>query len=192
MRVSALIVTHPNPTIGSVGIHKSLPGSASTWSATHVRSGLRITRGDTRKSLVEEMTTREFTESQLAIVAAAADAPEMEETTPPAPHKEARKSVGLDPIVDAVASLVELNDQERKAVRDALSSRSGRLKASAPVEPWAKAAWNAMQPNPWKFQVASVMFLPDGPRAFHDRLAKFKWPVALDKDLETLKRLGVA
>jgi len=192
MRVSALVVTHPHPTIGAVGIHKSLPGSASTWSATHVRSGLRITRGDTRKSLVEEMTTREFTDSQLAIVAAAADAPEMEETTPPAPQKETRKSVDLDPIIDAVNQVVTLSDRERKAVRDALSSRSGRLKASAPVESWAKAAWNGLQPNPWKFQVASVMFLPDGPRAFHDRLSEFKWPVALDKDIESLTRMGVA
>ena len=192
MRVEALVLTHPHPTIGAVGFHKSLVGADKPWSATHVRSGRRFTQGKTRKGLVDEVMAREFTDDQLKIVAEAPDAPPMQEDTPPALMREARKRIDLDAIVDAVDAVVPLNERERKAVRDALSSRSGRLKAKAPVESWAKAAWNGLQPNPWKTQIGAFFFLPDQERALLDRLSKHTWPDCLDKDLQTLKRFGVA
>ena len=83
----------------------------------------------------------------------------------PCQNRNQRRALDIDAIVEAVNQVVTLSDRERKAVRDALSSRSGKLKANAPVESWAKAAWNGLQPNPWKLQIGAMMFLPDEERA---------------------------
>ena len=187
--VPASIIVHPNPVIEEVGIHKTVGGR--DWSITHVRTGRRFLSRPTRKAAIAWAGEFNLTDEQTEILKRTESAPPLKDANP-LPKPEPKTRPDIDAIIDAVSQVVTLNDRERKAVRDALSSRSGRLKASAPVESWAKAAWNGLQPNPWKLQVASVMFLPDGPRAFHDRLSEFKWPVALDKDIEALSRMGVA
>lgn len=187
--VPATIIVHPNPAIGEVGIHKTVGGR--DWSITHVRTGRRFLARSTRKAAIAWVEEFNLTDEQTEILKRTESAPPLEEANP-LPKPEPKTRPDIDAIVDAVNQVVTLSDRERKAVRDALSSRSGRLKASAPVESWAKAAWNGLQPNPWKTQVGALMFLPDEERSLWNRLSKHTWPVALDKDIETLKRLGVA
>jgi len=187
--VPATIVTHPHPTIGEVGIHKTVGGR--DWSITHVRTGRRFLSRTTRKAAIAWAEDFSLTEEQTEILKRTESAPPLEEANP-LPKPEPKTRPDIDAIVDAVNQVVTLSDRERKAVRDALSSRSGRLKASAPVESWAKAAWNGLQPNPWKIQIGAMMFLPDEERSLLNRLSKHTWPVALDKDIEALSRMGVA
>jgi len=187
--VPATIVTHQNPVIGEVGIHKTVGGR--DWSITHVRTGRRFLSRPTRKAAIEWAEDFSLTEEQTEILKRTESAPPLEEANP-LPKTEPKTRPDIDAIIDAVNQVVPLNERERKAVRDALSSRSGRLKANAPVESWAKAAWNGLQPNPWKTQVGALMFLPDEERSLWNRLSKHTWPVALDKDIEALTRMGVA
>jgi len=187
--VPATIIVHPIPAIGEVGIHKTVGGR--DWSISHVRTGRRFLRHPTRKAAIAWAGDFSLTEEQTEILRRTESAPPLEEANP-LPKPEPKTRPDLEAIVDAVNQVVTLSDRERKAVRDALSSRSGRLKANAPVESWAKAAWNGLQPNPWKTQVGALMFLPDEERSLWSRLSTHTWPVALDKDIEALSRMGVA
>ena len=108
-----------------------------------------------------------------------------------APVKETTLPADIDGIVKLIGDRVDLNEGERLAVRNALNSRTGRLKAKAPSDDWSKAAWNGLNPNPWKIQF-SACFLRGEPAALLSKLSKHSWPVALDKDLSTLRALGVA
>ena len=187
--VPATIIVHPNPAIGEVGIHKTVGGR--DWSITHVRTGRRFLSRPTRKAAIAWAEEFNLTEGQIEILKGTESAPPLEEANP-LPKPESKPRPDIDAIVDAVNQVVTLSDRERKAVRDALSSRSGKLKANAPVESWAKAAWNGLQPNPWKIQIGALMLLPKEERSLCNRLSEHAWPVALDKDIEALTRMGVA
>lgn len=76
------------------------------------------------------------------------------------------------------------------AIVSALSSRTGRLKAKAPADDLGKAAWNGLQPNPWKVQFGSC-FLRGEAAEILAHLAKHAWPAWLDSDAKALQDLGV-
>ena len=61
-------------------------------------------------------------------------------------------------------------------------------------DPWAFAAWAGIQPN--KYKAASctgsfMLYLDSECQQFVLDLRKVRWPMALDKDAETLSGLGV-
>jgi hypothetical protein len=182
-----------------LAIHRSFI-HASKWTVTERTTGRTLARGTTRKAAIAAAAAlAERGETALRqLVAAYPVAPPPETVEPLSlPMPKAAKRVNLDPIIDAIAdNMVRhtdrgLDDRERAAVRSALSTTTGRLKASAPSEDWGKAAWNGLQPNAWKVQWSACWIAADA-REFLRRLASVPWPAALDKDLDALRRMGVA
>jgi hypothetical protein len=100
-------------------------------------------------------------------------------------------------IVKAIAARAELNDSEIEAVWRALTSNgrhTGRLLAKAPsrhIDALANAAWNGLQPNPWKVQPTTLLFADGLAKDLLLKLAKHAWPAYLDRDAAALKALNV-
>lgn len=179
----------------SCGVHRSIKNTG--WAVTVVGVGiaLAVVTGQTKQyviNLATERVERAGAESVKAQLAALPLAPAVE-TLPKweAPVKEPALKADIDTIVKTIGDVVNLNEGERLAVRNALNSRTGQLKAKAPSDDWSKAAWNGLQPNAWKIQF-SACFLRGEPADLLSKLSKHSWPVALDKDLHTLRKLGVA
>lgn len=179
----------------SFGIHRTL--NKSGWSCTHIPSGLALainakSKEHARSVVVTKINCHGLERFEALI--AKHPAPPSVDTLElyKAPVREETPTVDLRKLVDAIAGAVGgLSEQEAQAVRSALSSRTGRLKSKAPSDDWGKAAWNGLQPNAWKIQF-SACFLRGDAAEFMTRLSKVAWPAALDKDLHTLRKLGVA
>jgi hypothetical protein len=176
------------------GVHKT-PGK-SGWTVTELSTGIALSKSSISRSEVVNLTLNRLetaglnlVHSQLAKLPKAPAAETLEAYVEP--PKETVIPADIDGIVRLIAQRAELNQQETDAVRHALNSRTGRLKAKAPSDDWGKAAWNGLQPNAWKVQF-SACWLRGEPADLLSKLAKFTWPVALDKDLSTLRALGVA
>ena len=179
----------------TIGVHRSVKGSG--WAATFVGKAIAaaVISGGTKQAVLDLATSR-IERAGASVVQAKLDAlPDAEplEGLPrwEAPVKVTVETANIDGIVKIIGDRVDLNDGERLAVRNALNSRTGRLKAKAPSDDWSKAAWNGLQPNAWKIQF-SACFLRGEPADLLAKLSKHSWPVALDKDLSTLRALGVA
>ena len=187
------------PKLGLV-IHQSLQGKS--WCITSPRSGLLVVKAETKKACFKafQKLTQRLTESQiLESINAAPAAPPLDSiephTKPPEPKKITRET--LDQIVKAIAKRAELNDSETEAVWRALTCNgphAGRLLAKPPsrhADALANAAWNGLQPNPWKVQPTALLFSDGNARDLLYKLVKFPWPAYLDRDASTLKALNV-
>lgn len=69
----ATIVSHPNPVIGEVGIHKTVGGR--DWSITHVRTGRRFLSRPTRKDAIAWAEDFSLTDEQTEILKRTESAP---------------------------------------------------------------------------------------------------------------------
>ena len=169
------------------------------YAATHTGTGLAVlSRAPSIAACIRDacFLVRAHRESFNYQVAAHPEAPPVEGLPDAAlPAKPApAPPVDLDRLVEIIAERAPADlprDLVLSGIRSALSSRTGRLKSKAPADAWGKAAWNGIQPNAWKIQF-SACFLPAGPAALLTALSRATWPAELDKDLATLRSLGVA
>lgn len=110
----------------------------------------------------------------------------------------------LQAIIDVLTKNgVKFTDSDIQAMQKAFSTRGaykGYLKKNKPngnKEPLAAAAWLAMQPNAYKIGMIALFMMRDEERALFDKLSKLpngetiKYPAMLDKDMESLKKMGV-
>lgn len=90
---------------------------------------------------------------------------------------------------------IELTLPERDAIRGAFSSRGrfkGYLLRHLPNKgEMVRAAWLAMQPNPFKASPFSVFMLSAEARVFYDRLSRIDYPAEIDYDRQALSKWGV-
>lgn len=173
------------------GVHKGLKGG---WVVTELTTGQVFAKGVTKSSARQACSTLLRKHDAGEITARLAK-------SQPAPSPDGldvigdkpatpRRTIDLDALVGQIASVVDLGPVEKLAVKAALSSKTGRLKASAPSDDWGKAAWNGLQPNAFKVQF-SACFLRGGPAELLKKLARINWPDELDKDKAALKGFGV-
>lgn len=91
---------------------------------------------------------------------------------------------------------VDLSAEELEALARCFGKRgkyAGYLTNQAPNSrkfPLANAIWNAIQPNPFKTQMANIMFMPEEVRGTYEKLAKWNYPSWLDLDKERLQEWG--
>jgi len=62
---------------------------------------------------------------------------------------------------------------------------------SAMSDPLAFAAWNGLQPNPYKLSIGGCLFLDAEASTFVRDLSTVKWPASFDKDMSALRGLGL-
>lgn len=93
---------------------------------------------------------------------------------------------------------IQFTDEMRDAVERAFY-RKGKyaqryLLKSPPSyskDPWAFAVWCGVQPNVYKVPMGSCLFLRNDAKELMVALAKYQWPVQLDRDSHGLSNLGV-
>lgn len=164
------------------------------WAGTHIGTGLAaVTRaGSIRECIASTRSAVDNNEQAFQRALQGLPAAPPPEGLPPAEPRLPEPRIDIEPVVLAIVEVLgECSPEEISGIRSALSRKTGRLKERAPSDPWGKAAWNGLQPNAWKIQF-SACFLPPAPAAFLTRLSRHTWPAALDRDLFTLRSLGVA
>lgn len=90
-----------------------------------------------------------------------------------------------------------LTDEQRAAMIRAFSSRGkrrGYLLSRAPsadIDPMGFAAWQGMQPNPYKLSIGGAIMLrePES-REFMRILSRYRFPGCLDYDRDQLEKMG--
>ena len=184
-----------------LAIHKSVTGNG--WSITSPYCGKVIAKGPTAKAArnaLREVLERFGVDRVQFGIDNSPQAPPVEELEPaPAPPAKPPRidhnSIGQ--IVKAIADRAGLNDSETDAVWRALTSKgrnAGRLLSKPPsrqVDELANAAWNGLQPNPWKVQPTTLLFADGAGQDLLNKLVKHAWPSYLDRDAATLKALNV-
>lgn len=170
------------------------------FSAIHEQTGATICKGARARDVISKARDliAHRREAFLASVAnlppaPAADHPSVLSSPSPA------KKVNVENVANAIITATEnwstgsgkpLTDDEKGGILRALSTATGRLKASPPRDPWGRAAWLGIQPNPFKVGVGACLLLPEGPRALLERLSAIPFPASLDKDRDALERMG--
>jgi hypothetical protein len=196
-KVQARLIPDLGPT--PVALHRSLnrPG----WSLTVIECGLVICRGPTQKDCLKNyqtLLTQHSAQEILARVSNAGKAPVSDGL--PGYEKKAPTSNPkwkAENVADAIAARAGLDQVERNAVWRALSKigpNAGRLLKSAPRgydDPLAQAAWNGIQPNPYKVQATCLLFARGDDKILLNKLLAKSWPVWLDSDASALVDLGV-
>ncbi len=196
-KVQARLIPDLGPT--PVALHRTLnrPG----WSLTATACGWVICRGPTQQACLQsyrDLLTQRSEQEILARIAQAGQAPSPASLTQldkRAPSTEPTRAA--NDVSDAIAARAGLNPTEREAVLRALSKagpNTGRLLKKAPSgyeDPLAQAAWNGIQPNPYKVQTSSILFTQGPEEVLLKKLLAKSWPVWLDADASALVDLGV-
>jgi hypothetical protein len=196
-KVQARLIPNLGPT--PVALHRTLnrPG----WSLTATVCGWVICRGPTQQACLQNYRELLTTRSELEILTRVSQ-------VPPAPgpdglalvEKEARNfqpKWAAEDVADAITARAGLTPTEREAVLRALSKAGrtvGRLLKNPPVgyrDSLAQAAWNGLQPNPYKIQTGSILFARGEDEILLKKLLAKTWPVWLDTDAAALVDLGV-
>jgi hypothetical protein len=181
-------------------LHRSVTGKG--WAVTSPRCGQVIAKGPTKaaaEQALREVLQQFGVERVQARIQSAPAAPDpVTLEAPPAPQRPARVDRDqIGQIVKAIAQRAQLTDSEIEAVWRSLASNgkhAGRLLSKPPVlsvDPLANAAWNGLQPNPWKVQPTAVLFANGNAKDLLNKLAEHAWPAFLDRDAAALKALNV-
>ena len=197
-RYSSVQATAHNIDGITVAIHPSLSGAG--FAATDPRTGYAyVSKAKSKRAaldVVRGLVERYGVDGVDAVVSKYPAAPPVGELVEwVTPTKSTKPD--LDAIVAAIAGVVELTDAERAAVRAALSSTSGRLRAKSPSafggpdEQLAAAAWQGLQPNGYKIGVVTVWSLRGPALELYTKLSAKRWPSALDADRAKLEAYGV-
>lgn len=188
----------------TVAVHKSPSNHAKgwCWAVTDPGTGLAFARSNISRQAAVDLAGERITKAgpdavrqKLATTPKAPPVDGLPEWIAQIPEKTTRPD--LDHIVSLVDRVVPLDDNEKVAVKRALSSRSGRLKAKAPSafgdedEQLAAAAWQGLQPNGYKIGIISVISLRGPAAELYAKLSKVRWPSAFDKDRAALEKAGV-
>jgi hypothetical protein len=198
--VQAQLVHDLGPT--PVALHRSI--NHSGWSLTSVHCGFVICRGTTKAKAVahyQHILAHRSPEEVLARIQLRAPAP-CPDSLAEAHLGKPRSSAQQQPssavaVAAAIAERAALTTDEHQAVVRALCKagpNAGRLLAKAPTgyrDPLGQAAWNGLQPNPYKVQTSSILFAGPTEKALLDKLHGKNWPVWLDSDADALVKLGV-
>lgn len=185
------IATYREATIAGLDVlvHPAvLPGTGET--CTDPRTGLSFGGGPAK---VRRTVAHLGLQSVRDYIAGHDDAPAPTEDIPVAPQWSPEDKPKVPEIHTVALAIVHAADAPGswvRAIESALSSRTGRLKAKAPADDLGKAAWNGLQPNPWKVQFGAC-FLRGEAAEILSHLSRFKWPVWLDSDAKALHDLGV-
>lgn len=190
------LVTHKSPSEKTKGY---------CWSVSDPVSGLALARSSTKAgavNLAHERITRAGAWQVKAKLNAENRAPSVDTlevwTPPTAPEKPAKPDITK--IVELIAERVGgLTPEEQEAVRFALNSRTGQLKAKSPSafgdakERLACAAWQGLQPNGFKLGLISTQAVccVQSSKALWEKLSAVRWPAAFDKDKAALVAAGV-
>lgn len=87
---------------------------------------------------------------------------------------------------------ITLTKEELEAIDKAFSTRGktkGFLKAKCPPG-LSGAAWQAIQPNPFKLSFCRCLFFSDTEKELFSKLADIKFPIDLDYDRAILDKCG--
>jgi hypothetical protein len=196
-KVQARLIPDLGPT--PVALHRTLnrPG----WSLTATLCGWVIARGPTQQACLQnyrELLTQRSEKEILDRIAGAGQAPspanltQLDKRTP-----STKPTRAAEDVADAIAARAGLDPVERNAVLRALSKAgptTGRLLKNPPVgyrDSLAQAAWNGIQPNPYKIQASSILFTRGADEILLKKLLAKSWPVWLDADAAALVDLGV-
>jgi len=196
-KVQARLVPDLGPT--PVAVHRTLnrPG----WSLTAVLCGQVIARGPTQQACLRNYQTilsKRSPDEILARVSNASLAPApggLDLVEKPQSREPQRWNAAQ--VADAITARAALTPDEREAVLRALSKagpNTGRLLKNPPVgyrDALASAAWNGIQPNPYKLQLSCVAFARGPEKVLLEKLLAKSWPVWLDADASALVDLGV-
>lgn len=164
-----------------------LPGTGET--CTDPRTGLAFGSPAKARATVKRLGL----DYALAQVACYSDAPAPTDDIPVAEQWGGKTPTAKHDVHTVAAAIVHAADAPGSwipAIVSALSSRTGRLKAKAPADDLGKAAWNGLQPNPWKVQFGAC-FLRGEAAEILAHLAKHAWPAWLDSDAKALQDLSV-
>jgi hypothetical protein len=183
----------------AAALHKAV--GKKGWTVTDPRTGLAFCReyptALAATSRFADLVTRRGEASVQAFLAKHESAPAVETLKAyAAPVKPKAVKADIPAIVEAVHNTVPLTEREQAAVVTALNSRTGQLKAKSPSafgdadEQLACAAWQGLQPNGYKIGTLSCICLRGEARELFDKLAKVRWPAALDKDKAALVAIG--
>ena len=182
-----------------IAVHRSV--NRAGWSLTSTVCGWVIARGPTQRACLQsyrDILTQRSEKEILDRIAGAGQAPspanltQLDKRTPSTKPTRAAKDVA-----DAIAARASLTPDEREAVLRALSKagpNTGRLLKNPPTgyrDPLAQAAWNGIQPNPYKVQTSSILFAQGPEEVLLKKLLAKSWPVWLDADAAALVDLGV-
>jgi hypothetical protein len=195
-KVKGLLVNAPITAV----LHRSVTGKG--WAVTSPYCGQVIAKGPTKaaaeQALLEVLQQFGIERVQARIQSAPAAPDPVTLESPPAPQRPARVDRDqIGQIVKAIAERAQLTDSEIEAVWRSLASNgkhAGRLLSKPPVfsvDPLANAAWNGLQPNPWKIQPTAILFANGNAKDLLNKLAKHAWPAFLDRDAAALKALNV-
>lgn len=180
-----------------VALHRSI--NRQGWSLTSVACGQVLCRAKTKGEVlaryrrVLELRSPEEVLARVAL-APAAPSPDCQRPIDAAVRPHVVSSVD---VADAIAARAGLTADEREAVLRALGkagAHAGKLRKKAPTgytDPLGQAAWNGLQPNPYKVQTSSLLFARGPERALLDKLLAKNWPIWLDADADALVKLGV-
>jgi hypothetical protein len=199
--VQAVLYAHLGPT--PVALHRTV--NRAGWTVTSVACGFAMVHGTTRNKALaayQRVLIDLGPSAVLARVAAEPVAPSPDSLRPaptkrPKPKAAPANGGNAVAVAYAVAERAHLTVAERDAVLRALCKsgpNAGRLLAQAPArykDPLAQAAWNGLQPNPYKIQPSCVLWAAPAERALLDKLVPKNWPVWLDSDAHALVDLGV-
>jgi hypothetical protein len=181
-----------------VALHRTI--NRQGWSLTSVACGFVICRGATKaKALAgyQHILTHRSPEEVLARIQSRPAAPVPDCLRAVEPTAVRPPVISSVDVADAIAARAGLTAEEREAVLRALGkagAHSGKLRKKAPVgytDPLGQAAWNGLQPNPYKVQTSSLLFARGPERALLDKLLAKNWPIWLDADADALVKLGV-
>ena len=177
--------------LGRVGIHKSLK-SPRKWTVTVLDYGVAAVHAESPLKAVEAylQVADKVSETAKRQGFVALTEAEKDSATPWTAPAEKSEKPNIHEVAAAIAKVAGLNAAETAAVHAALSKKTGRLKAKAPADDLVKAAWNGLQPNPFKIQLSACFLRGDAKELVH-KLAAKSWPVWLDSDAKALVDLGV-
>lgn len=96
-------------------------------------------------------------------------------------------------IFDELKTKIDITGDEEKAYFEAFSTRGkykGFLKKQKP-KGLAGVIWSAIQVNPWKVSIYSVVMMNEKESETYKKFSAFKYPRTIDYDRYTLEKLGV-
>jgi hypothetical protein len=172
-------------------VHRSLRNK-SEWTVTDQRTGMGFCHGKTRCEAIEKANELYLSLGLDVISDKVRSFPiaPLPENCDPFIAKGKIKRSDLGTIVSAIEKVIPLTENQRIAVLGALSPITGRLRSKRP-QGMAGAAWQGMQPNPWKISVGAFMFTTDEGQGLTEKLSRYRWPACLDIDAHKLAEMGV-
>ena len=176
----------------ALAIHHT-PGKPGRWTVSCPRCGMALGHGSTRVQAegVTEQRIGEAGRDKVEALLAAQPAVVQSEVDWVEPVRVMAPTINVDAIAITIAERVGVAVEPVRAALSGSGKHAGRLLSKCPSEELAAAAWQAIQPNPFKVSIGRLFFLRGEAKVLFDKLSAHDWPDWLDRDKHALVRFGV-